>query len=990
MTDMPRLKAAERVLVRMSVLSADSAARTRSDRDDPVGYLRSLIADPLVREAIAVSSPSLTHTLDALEAGRPVDPKKLRRAVVSVSRYVLRMATRATPFGVMAGVSEAHFDQAAKVEFGDDHRKSARPDVGWLHALVRDWERRPEVVRRLRVVRNNLCFIRGDRLVLPHLPVGDDGPALEVSVRRTPVVEAVIERARRPVPFTELTEHLRAAFPQGSPEAVERVLLQLIERYLLLTELIPPDDADPVRHVLDRLPPGERAGLEEAAAALDAYAATPMAEGLTAWNDVLRTTRRLGDKQHAPHVDVGLDAEVTLPWAVAEELESVAAVLTRVTPPDRAAPHMRAYYDDFVDRYGTGRLVPVKELLDSEKGLGTPAGYRTSTRNVSRPEPNRYRERVFGELAQRALLDGVHEVELDAAMIERLSGADDGRVPPTLEIGAHVLAESVTALEDGDFRLALATMPLSRRAGALSGRFVYLLDGLRDQTARILNDDRTVRPQLTFQANWTRVSNVARVPLLTDHSLPVGTFADPGDPSVIDLDDLVVGAAGGRLFVHSLTRDTEIAPTTVHMLVVSRVGPEVARFLYDITDARARACNAWTWGELDAMLPFLPRVRHGRTILASATWRPAVGLVDAGLTESEWSRRLDAWRERWRVPSEVFMTNGDNRIGLDLDAPLHRRILRHELSRRPSTLLVESPGGEGFGTGWSNGRANEIVVTLSTGSPEPALRTSAAVRDRPSAHRPGGEWLFAKLYASADRHTDLISQRLPTLRASLPPSVDRWFFIRYFDPEPHLRLRFHGSPDRLNAEVLPLVHDWAAELCRTGLARTLVLDTYEPEVERYGGPEALEAAERVFQADSEAVIEQLRLRLPMRPELLAAANYVDLVRAFGDPNWRDWFLHAYPKGEHHSAFQAIRRTAVEVIDGRDLDSRLTEVWGRRRTAVAAYGRLIRSLNHRTPLHALLHMHHNRLIGAAPDAEGASYAIARGALQALRDRDRHAK
>jgi hypothetical protein len=52
--------------------------------------------------------------------------------------------------------------------------------------------------------------------------------------------------------------------------------------------------------------------------------------------------------------------------------------------------------------------------------------------------------------------------------------------------------------------------------------------------------------------------------------------------------------------------------------------------------------------------------------------------------------------------------------------------------------------------------------------------------------------------------------------------------------------------------------------------------------------------------------------------------------------------------------------------------------------------VIRSLNRRPPLPALLHMHHNRLVGAAPEAEGASYAIARGALQALADRDRHAK
>ncbi len=35
------------------------------------------------------------------------------------------------------------------------------------------------------------------------------------------------------------------------------------------------------------------------------------------------------------------------------------------------------------------------------------------------------------------------------------------------------------------------------------------------------------------------------------------------------------------------------------------------------------------------------------------------------------------------------------------------------------------------------------------------------------------------------------------------------------------------------------------------------LDTYEREVERYGGPQAIEIVERIFQADSEAVLEIL-------------------------------------------------------------------------------------------------------------------------------------
>ncbi|MDF5752129.1 PDZ domain-containing protein [Spongiactinospora sp. TRM90649] len=34
-------------------------------------------------------------------------------------------------------------------------------------------------------------------------------------------------------------------------------------------------------------------------------------------------------------------------------------------------------------------------------------------------------------------------------------------------------------------------------------------------------------------------------------------------------------------------------------------------------------------------------------------------------------------------------------------------------------------------------------------------------------------------------------------------SVDRWLFVRYADPDPHLRLRLHGDPGRLMGEVLP-------------------------------------------------------------------------------------------------------------------------------------------------------------------------------------------
>jgi thiopeptide-type bacteriocin biosynthesis protein len=90
-------------------------------------------------------------------------------------------------------------------------------------------------------------------------------------------------------------------------------------------------------------------------------------------------------------------------------------------------------------------------------------------------------------------------------------------------------------------------------------------------------------------------------------------------------------------------------------------------------------------------------------------------------------------------------------------------------------------------------------------------------------------------------------------------AVDHWFFIRYGDPDWHLRLRFHGSPAALRAEVLPTLREAVAPILEDGRLRRVQLDTYEREVERYGSAAGVELAERIFHVDSEAVVEIVEL-----------------------------------------------------------------------------------------------------------------------------------
>jgi thiopeptide-type bacteriocin biosynthesis protein len=135
-------------------------------------------------------------------------------------------------------------------------------------------------------------------------------------------------------------------------------------------------------------------------------------------------------------------------------------------------------------------------------------------------------------------------------------------------------------------------------------------------------------------------------------------------------------------------------------------------------------------------------------------------------------------------------------------------------------------------------------------------RVGPAVASARRTFAPGGVWLYAKLYTGKGTcdHVlrDLVHPLVERLREAR--AFDRWFFIRYSDPDWHLRLRFRGRSDVLFGKALPMLHALGEPLLASGVLWKIVLDTYEPETDRYGGDVGLELAERLFEVDSDACL----------------------------------------------------------------------------------------------------------------------------------------
>ena len=157
--------------------------------------------------------------------------------------------------------------------------------------------------------------------------------------------------------------------------------------------------------------------------------------------------------------------------------------------------------------------------------------------------------------------------------------------------------------------------------------------------------------------------------------------------------------------------------------------------------------------------------------------------------------------------------------------------------------------------------AHELIVPfVRRGNPTPAVPPWQVPRAR-RTFAPGSEWLYLKVYtgsASADRIlTEAVGPVISGLRAA--GVVDHWFFLRYADPGHHLRIRLHGEPEALCSKALPALTDALAPYLDDGTAWGVSVETYQREIERYGGDAGIELAEQIHAADSDAVLEVLGL-----------------------------------------------------------------------------------------------------------------------------------
>ncbi|MBA2679666.1 MAG: thiopeptide-type bacteriocin biosynthesis domain protein, partial [Ktedonobacteraceae bacterium] len=381
----------------------------------------------------------------------------------------------------------------------------------------------------------------------------------------------------------------------------------------------------------------------------------------------------------------------------------------------------------------------------------------------------------------------------------------------------------------------------------------------------------------------------------------------------------------------------------------------------------------------------------------------------------------------WRVPRYVYLVEGDSRFLLDLEHPYFLRELRRTLRKQATDediILQEMlPDFEHL---WLRDTHNapyisELVIPLmprqSAAIAENKQATGAQskychriVRQQERQQLPGGEWTSLKLYTAIKRQNDIIAGPMRDFVRSIQEQglIDSWFFVRYVDPDPHLRIRFHASAPQCQDQLLITALAWGRTLVQDALVKRIGVDEYSREVERYGGPLALDAIERVFCASSHIASDILALystrQLTCDPIVTAVLSLDLFFETWGLTLEERLYRIQYwvEKDAYKDLFRPLRKLLCEFLAPWDTDDAI-EVNRQRellRNVANAQARTIRATarciyelatsgdlwqSEDYILSSLAHMHLNRLQEMSQEQEKKAYACWKYTLESILSR-----
>jgi thiopeptide-type bacteriocin biosynthesis protein len=838
----------------------------------PIGIIKQLLQNNAFLEAIYLASPVLYAECIKMKEGKIESAKDIAKIETSLIKYYQRMCSRCTPFGMFSGCSVAQWhDAETNVLYNENIQRSTRLDMHFLCALAQELALRPVIKNRLQHFPNTSIYKIGNEIrYIEYKYVKGKREHQITSVMHSQYVMLILENAKAGVTIEQMIQLLVSNASVSQDEAIA-FIDEIIESQLLVNELEPAITGKEflyqIVETLQRINGDkneEISGVIEILETIEKSIKRIDASGnneVSIYKDLIKKIQQLNvpfEENKLFQTDLFRKPQANAISSQAQQdLLKAFAFLNGLNSYNKN-DNLISFAKKFTERY-EGKEMPLLQLLDVENGIGygnnTGKDISPLLENLVLPNRanadeyaiqwNKTQSWLFKKLLH-AFKNNEVEVQITEEDIKMFSSHWDD-LPPSVSV--------LFSLHDD--KIVLESISGSSAANLL-GRFAHGNDEINTLVNDIANQEDVLNNDILFaeiiHLPQSRVGNILLHPAFRKYEIPFLAKSSLPLQQQISTNDLYVSVTGEYIKLFSKNFGKEIIPrlSTAHNF--SHKSLPVYHFLSNLQAQQLRNSFSFNWGGMARQFSFLPRVVLGNVILFEATWQ--LSKNDFEIICKDSSTFLPMFILKWKLPRYAVLADGDNELLVDFENKISVQAFIAAIKNRDAIVLkefifstkavVKNETGGLF--------VNQFIAPLIKtekvyGSSQ--LNTATPKIAVPQNFLPGSEWVYFKLYCGVKSADKILLELVHPLVLQLlhEKKISKWFFIRYNDPNFHLRIRFQVLNKKDASSIINIFSQAMKNAEAENLVWKMQIDTYQRELERYGH-QAIDAAETLFFKDS--------------------------------------------------------------------------------------------------------------------------------------------
>lgn len=919
------------------------------------------------KEAISISSMDLLKVVDEGRIGT-----KQQETII---KYFIRSIARSVPFGLFSSISCCKFGDKTNIQRKSkkEINKYCTVDFEWFYGVIKLLEKNKSILQNIKIKFNHQCYKCGDRLINPYTssygqvsvnPTEEE--VVKSRIKHSKQIDFIINEASEWVTYKELFIKL-CDFNQEVPaDIIEKYINQLIYNEYLITELrVPLSNIDPLEQVLGKL---KSLNLNEKGNKdynklchinnlRKKYMQSKLGNGINNYLSLCNEMSKIYKVKN--YLSVISQVEMNSNYIgnnIKKEINSFLDFMIAYSTEDNETPYVYEFKQKFIEFYGEYREVPILELLDGTMGLGNPYTTRPDI-NIESSKRKIIKKYIYDKIIF-AIKNAETEIQLNTDDCSFLQNIERNKLnySNSFELNVKILAKDSESIDNDKFKIVLAPCIGSNRCGKLVNRFYNLLDEdsqlqLKKIYKHTDKDEDIIITDTSYLPKNGRTNNICNGNINYNYSLDCG-LDSINVANSINLSDIVVGynANIDRLYIKSKKHNKIINSVSDNMLNRMVDNPFI-RFIWEVSYSYEIHPIEQLMMVINYDFKYLPAISYGKVKIIPETWKIDNSDFSDLNSFEKFVNEFEEFKLKWKIPRFIYFLIHDRYMYVDTKESACLKYFYQEIKKllknNQTIIIQEAENQEELWISDSAGNKyySEFVVQCSNAinnkldiNPISNFKicefTKSNVKEnlnkllkleKDRVYLAGGnEWLYFKIYLEPSKSNDFIIEQMSPLIYSLYKNslITDFFFIRYADPDFHIRFRVRINEINQKNYILNIIINWLKINFEKQLFKNYVIDTYYRETERYGGDRAINNAENIFKFDTLIVMKILEIKNNIKEFDLDIVSFICMYsfiyNMFGDSNIEESFLENYiNRKEFFNEFKEEKQKYVDAIENYD-------------------------------------------------------------------------